>query len=436
MIFVLRRIRIKFSFGAGFLYGVVLYALLCFWLFFYNFWAGFFVCLWEGFLFSLLFFSFSVIFKKNSRFAFILNSFLFLFFEWIGTKGYLGFSYGVLGYTQWKIAPFVKSSYFFGVWGTSFLLILVNFHIAEFIESILTSKKNTFLIKISSIAVIVFMGVLICSSFIPVKDFSAKKLNVLLIQSNSDPWKEGIDEYEREVSYLIDLTNSALKEYPDVHLVVWPESAVVVDVLTHFEQKKDLRRYKLAENFFDYVNKLPCPLLLGNNHKDFNCAVLFTPESEKKVPKSQVYQKNHLVPFSEDFPVCKLLLPIRKKMESAGNYFWHSGKKITLLDLNGIKIGAPVCFEDTFSDIPKTMRKLGADLFVNLSNDSWSKSVACQYQHLSIAVFRSAENRIPELRCTNSGQTCFINSFGKLESMIKPFESTWLYCEVKLNRVE
>ena len=123
-------------------------------------------------------------------------------------------------------------------------------------------------------------------------------------------------------------------------------------------------------------------------------------------------------------------------MEKSGNKFWKKGEDIQLIGLNSIKIGTPVCFEDTFSDITKKMAEKGAGIFINVSNDYWSNSAACQYQHLSQAVFRSAETGLYSLRCTNSGQTCVIDGQGKVIQMMEPFKKGFLYCEVPVNSIK
>jgi apolipoprotein N-acyltransferase len=86
----------------------------------------------------------------------------------------------------------------------------------------------------------------------------------------------------------------------------------------------------------------------------------------------------------------------------------------------------PICFEDTFGDLSRTFVKGGADVLVNLSNDAWSKSLPCQNQHLSMAVFRAVENRRSMVRSTASGQTCGIDPSGRIISMAPPFAEAWL----------
>ena len=69
---------------------------------------------------------------------------------------------------------------------------------------------------------------------------------------------------------------------------------------------------------------------------------------------------------------------------------------------------------------------------VNMSNDAWSKSVVCQYQHLSMAVFRAVENRLPMVRATASGQTAAISPYGHITAMLPPFIEGYLCADVPI----
>lgn len=432
----LKKIPLKTVGSAGALWGFLLFCLCCSWLYFYNFFAGLGVCLLMAVFYCLLFLSIKFIDFHLSEYSFLLNSIIFLLFEFLRTKGYLGFCYGQIVYSQWKMISLVKTARIFGVWGISFLIYLTNFTLAEIIHD---KKIKIHLSKIFFL-ICSFAIVILSASFIRQKENKTSALKVLMIQNNSDPWKNGIEQYTKEVEQLKDLTLQGLAQHPDTQLIVWSESAVVVDVINHYKNHTNERRFTLARSLFEFINQINVPVLSGNNYLDYNSAVLFSP---KKVQGTddfpvnyQVYNKNHLVPFSEDFPECFLLKPIKNRMEKSGNKFWKKGEDIQLIGLNSIKIGTPVCFEDTFSDITKKMAEMGADIFINVSNDYWSNSAACQYQHLSQAVFRSAETGLYSLRCTNSGQTCVIDGQGKVIQMMEPFKKGFLYCEVPVNSIE
>ncbi|MDR1230457.1 MAG: apolipoprotein N-acyltransferase, partial [Spirochaetaceae bacterium] len=91
-----------------------------------------------------------------------------------------------------------------------------------------------------------------------------------------------------------------------------------------------------------------------------------------------------------------------------------------------LKFSTPICFEDSFSDLSRTFTRNGAELIVNISNDAWSESLPGQYQHLSMAVFRTVENRRAMVRSTASGQTCVIMPDGRVAAESKPFQENYL----------
>jgi apolipoprotein N-acyltransferase len=95
-----------------------------------------------------------------------------------------------------------------------------------------------------------------------------------------------------------------------------------------------------------------------------------------------------------------------------------------------VRFGTPVCFEDTFGYLSRDFVRAGANLLVNLSNDAWSKSLVCQYQHLSMAVFRAVENRVSMVRSTASGQTVAVDPNGHVLAMAKPFAPVYLNVSV------
>ena len=78
--------------------------------------------------------------------------------------------------------------------------------------------------------------------------------------------------------------------------------------------------------------------------------------------------------------------------------------------------------------------KNNPSFILSLSNDLWSKSIECQYQHLSMEVFRAVENRLPFLRSSVSGQTVYINQNGNVVDMLDPFTRGFLIVNVPMTR--
>ena len=67
--------------------------------------------------------------------------------------------------------------------------------------------------------------------------------------------------------------------------------------------------------------------------------------------------------------------------------------------------------------------RAGAEVLVNLTNDSWSRTVSSETQHLVAARFRSVENARPLLRSTNGGITAALDVYGRTipGSVLPPF---------------
>ena len=67
-----------------------------------------------------------------------------------------------------------------------------------------------------------------------------------------------------------------------------------------------------------------------------------------------------------------------------------------MFEVGGVKFSTPICFEDVFGYISRRFVREGAEVIVNMTNDSWSGSVAAQMQHLGMAVFRAVGDGVTD----------------------------------------
>jgi apolipoprotein N-acyltransferase len=138
----------------------------------------------------------------------------------------------------------------------------------------------------------------------------------------------------------------------------------------------------------------------------FNSALLVAPSGEV-VGR---YDKVHLVPFGEFVP-----WPFgfaNKISTEIGDY--KAGDKVVVLPAGEHRIGAFICYESVFPNFVREFAANGAELLVNISNDSWFGKTAARLQHLNIVRMRAAENRRWILRSTNDGITATIDPAGRL----------------------
>ena len=440
----------KFVFLVGLIYGVLSYGLFTNWLINYDFLVWVVVFVVYGLFFGILFVLLKFIRSNFGKFSFLIQWTTICGFEYIKTKGFFGFSYGVSGYTQWNYSVLIQCAEFIGVFGLSALIIFPSV-VLENIFYEYKSCKNVskkFYYSLST-WFIIFVSFLIFG-FVKLNKMQNKENNqtvkVAAIQNNENPFLSGIDIYTENVNELIRLTEKAFKENPNIDFVIWPETSVVPSIMLQYYNPTDKKREELIQNLLNYIESKNATFVIGNAHVeidkinkkfyDYNSALVFTSKKNVIPPKPLVYSKNHLVPISESFPWKEKFPKVYDYLQKNGSSMWTQGKEINVFDINNFRFSTPICFEDTFGDICRKMRMNGAECFFNLSNDAWSKSLACQNQHLAMAIFRCVENKIPAVRSTSSGQTCIINQYGTIEEMCEPFCSSYLVGNVPITNFE
>ena len=429
-------ISVKKSILWGAFYGFISYLLLCPWISHFGTVAILFVCILFAFYNSILFFllvwSKKNFPKKFSNLFWIFRCLLVLSVEFLRTHGIFAFSYGIIGYSQWKNPAFLNFSSLFGVFGVSLVILLFNSIVVKMIfEKEFRANLKIFAISLSLLAgIFVFWGF---SLFFQKKNPS-ESISLALIQNASSASSRSISEFQKDAQLLKKLTDSALEKNPSCELVLWAETAIVPDIIYNFENPIDKKRYELSKNLVEYFESKNCSFLIGNNHRDsdgtHNSALFFSAETKK----IDFYNKNHLVPFTEFWPSFldyKIFDGIKDSLEC--EFFAHgSGEKI--FGIKNLKFATPICFEDSFSPLLRKMKKKGADFFVNISDDAWSHSLAAQNMHLSMSAFRSAEFSSPMLRSTIDGKTCILDSKGKVISELESGIDGFLCSKIEIQK--
>jgi apolipoprotein N-acyltransferase len=450
---VIRRSPVKACIFWGALYGYAAYGLFNYWLSVFHPLAGLIVgsiyLVYLAVLFPLLKLAL-VFFPKR---GYILQFLLWMAFEYLRTLGFLGYSYGITGYSQWRLIPVIQIASVTGVWGVSALVVFPSVWIAAALPEGFTAggdgrkipavlvtvrEKVAAFLRREKISVCLWGAALAAAlvfGFVSQVDYAdAPGAKIALIQHNTDPWKGGIEQYRENYRVLKRLSDEAVQANPDLDLVVWSETAFVPRIYWHQTVRDDPPSWELVKELLNYLSSQTVPFVIGNddarrdsnnNQVDYNAVMLF----EKGEIKT-LYRKLHLVPFTEHFPYKKQFPWIYNALINADTHIWEKGTEATVFDSKGIRFSTPICFEDTFGYLSRDFVRNGAEIIVNLTNDAWSRSLPAQMQHLSMAVFRAVENRRAMVRSTASGQTCAVDPNGRVIAMAEPFAETWLAAEV------
>ncbi|MDA3949290.1 MAG: apolipoprotein N-acyltransferase [Spirochaeta sp.] len=375
-------------------------------------------------------------------------------YEYLKSVGFLGYPWGLIGYPLAINLHIAQIAEITGVWGVSFLAAYVNAAVAERIavRDLYTAirqhrkpepRQVTALnaLQSSVFSVVGRHGVAALLLLAVAGGFGAVRLptitptdtvEMLLVQQNVDSWVTGgfpdaLDRAQRiTVSAILDDREA---QRPPVDAVVWSETSLRVPYDRNVEF---YRSQPAALPFISFLRALNIPLVTGTpqraaNGRDYhNSAVVIRPDGTI----TGAYGKQQLVPFAESIPfwnVSAVQDLFRNVIGLSGTWVPGSGSvplELPLRDGGTLAVGTPICFEDGFGWVPREMVNNGADLLVNLTNNSWSRQDSAQTQHYAAAQLRTIELRTTLVRGTNSGLSGVVDARGVLIAEMPMFEST------------
>lgn len=426
------------TFIYGLLYGLLSYSLFNYWLLTFHPLAILIVPAIYAVYFFVFFPILKLVITLFPRAGYILQALCWIAYEYLKTQGFLGYSYGVIGYTQYAFIPILQTASVAGVWGISFLVVFPQTLAAYLLSKRAVPWKERIKgVRVPLISYIALFFICLTAGLFYPADFSgAKNWRVSLIQQNVDPWRGGLRAYRQSLDILTRLSLKAAKDEPDI--IIWSETSFVPAIDWHTRYRTDRESYLLVRELLEFLSEQTIPYVVGNDDGrmiigpggdqiriDYNATILFN-----KGQIEEIYRKTHLVPFTEHFPYKHILPGVYKMLREADTHFWEKGEELTVFQSGGIKFSTPICFEDTFGYLSREFVRRGAEVIVNLTNDSWSGSVPSEMQHMAMAVFRAVENRRSMVRSSNGGITCVITPDGRITDMLPPFIEGYLTADV------
>ncbi len=340
--------------------------------------------------------------------------------EWIRAQGPFGFPWGQAADALYQMPSAIQASSLTGIWGVSFLIVLVNALLAQ---GWARRRWPEPLVALLIVGLTLAGG----SFTLPSTSEAAEARRVRIVQpsipqrirSDASQLAEFRSIY-RELMGQIDAADS--------DLTILPESILPTYVLDDSDVRSLLTAWAHENNQ---------TLLFGTYSRSegatYNSAVAVS--SEGKV--ADTYHKTHLVPFStEYFPGKPLLrrvglfdlIPVGNRL---GLIEPGQGHRSLRTDMG--RIATPICFESIFPRIGRTFARNGADLIVIVTNDAWFKTSWALPQHFAKAVFRAVETRRDVVQAANSGISGVVNAQGRIRTRSSINERTVLGSTVRFH---
>jgi apolipoprotein N-acyltransferase len=269
---------------------------------------------------------------------------------------------------------------------------------------------------------LLFAGALQVGSFVRPAPVVADHIAVLVQQNVG--LEDGYDwvgpEWERRTRPFLELSNQTCGPYyagmpgpdkklikvdcfrmPKASLVAWPESPAAF-------RETDPPFQELMKTLAAQVH---VPLIVGNiggERREFNSAEFIAPNGTF----IGRYDKIHLVPFGEYVPYKGMIAFAGTLTQGVGEF--SRGKYRKVFQSGGHSYGIFICYESVFADEIRHFAELGADVFVNISDDGWYGDTSAPWQHLNMARMRAVENDRWILRATDTGVTAAIDPYGRV----------------------
>lgn len=406
-------------------------------------------------------------------------------YEYLKSIGFLGYPWGLIAYPYNDIPLLIQHVDVTGIWAASVMAALSNGMLAELLRSRegrgglpsgaaegraagvhlrdgTGSATPAAAAALSPLARVLLLWLLIGALISGYGLFRLARppratdtVAMTLIQQNVDSWVRG-NEWP-SVRQAQELTREALaarSEPPE--LIAWSETIL----RRPFPENRSLfERRPEGDPFVEFLRSLPAPLLTGapaiqslDPFEPVNAAILLDSQAEQQ----GFYGKRHLVPMAEHVPFWEFP-PVRAFYEGVLGIgaLWTPGDRWAVFATPGgadsregaglrtspreapgpeemIRFGTPICFEDSFGYLGRELARLDADLLINLTNNSWSRTRSAQIQHFVSARYRAVENRMALVRSTNSGYTAVVDAAGAVMADVPMFEEAYLNVDVPL----
>ena len=205
-------------------------------------------------------------------------------------------------------------------------------------------------------------------------------------------------------------------------LVIWPEVALTQPL----HQVKDQYLAKLGAQASERGATLLLGILIREGEGYYNSVI--------GVGATQgQYNKRHLVPFGEYFPIPDFLRPMMDVLDLPYSDFLFGAGDQELLRLNGHRVEVSICFEDVFGDEIRE-RARDAAYLVNVTNDAWFAQSSAPHQHLAFSRLRAMENGRWFLRAANTGISALISPDGRVAQRTPQFQEAVLRGTVEPRR--
>lgn len=313
-----------------------------------------------------------------------------LMVELVRSWQYLGGPWGLMGASQWQVAPALRLASIGGVWLVSFLVVFANTCVTALVA---TPAARRPAVAALAGAAVVTAGVWLWAP--RARESGSARIAVVQPGVVGTP----AARFDREAA----LTRRLVGTRPD--LVVWGESSVSVDLTDHPATAERLAALS-REVGADLLVNVDAPRADGAGIS--KTSELIGPDGVT----GPTYDKMRLVPFGEYIPL-RSVLGWATSVGKAAGQDRRPGTHQVVMDTGTLRLGPLVCFETAFPDMSRHLAADGVQLLVAQSSTASFQHSWAPSQHASLAALRAAESWRPMVHATLTGISAVYDADGR-----------------------
>jgi apolipoprotein N-acyltransferase len=253
---------------------------------------------------------------------------------------------------------------------------------------------------------------------------SGQPISVAIVQGaipQDEKWIEG------NLDKILDTYRTLTVKAHGAELIVWPESPIPDLINYHVDFMREVYQAASARGSALLLGALRAEENEKTGEEEVYNSVLVM---DARSPGVGWYNKHHLVPFTEFFPVPSFVRSWLRLMELPYSDFNRGAAVQEPLDAAGQKISVGICYEDAYGSTQLAALKQ-ATMLVNVTNDSWFGHSTARYQHLQISRMRAREAGRPMVRAANDGVSAVIGDRGEILARAPEYEANVMRAQLQ-----
>lgn len=242
----------------------------------------------------------------------------------------------------------------------------------------------------------------------------------------------------QDEKWLLENRENSLRRYRDLTLsalgtplIVWPEAAApelannLVPYLSELSRAAQSKGSSLLLGLIRAERREPAAkdAVRGEPQVEYFNSILALGED------IAWYDKHHLVPFGEFFPVPQYVRQWLRLMSLPYSDFTRGARSQPPLRIAGLALSASICYEDAYASSQLSAARESTAL-VNVTNDAWFGDSTARHQHLQISRMRAIEARRYLIRAANDGVSAVIGPQGEFVARAADFKTVVLRAKV------